>query len=189
MHDMNDMLHTWKTYKVEFIQSLVGFLFRAKFACNSTFKNPIFKWESCKGSVWESVKKSSRICTQEGPHDWILWLASRQSWHTCEACRGVKGSRQLLHYKTKLPIWPGHKVATRSSHELKSPNHSVCYKTDSSHSIHTLLYIPLYPQNLKSFQRIFWERNPREKQNWLIHNLHLLILQIPLLSPSPLLHP
>ena len=33
------------------------------------------------------------------------------------------------------------------------------------------------------------ERNPREKQDWLIHNLHIETLQIPLLSSSPLLHP
>ena len=37
--------------------------------------------------------------------------------------------------------------------------------------------------------REFWERNHREKQDWLIHNLIHLILQIPLLSPSPLSYP
>ena len=26
-------------------------LFRTKFACNSAFRNPVFRWESCKGSV------------------------------------------------------------------------------------------------------------------------------------------
>ena len=48
---------------------------------------------------------------------------------------------------------------------------------------------PLYPCIVESFKREFWERNPREKQDWLIHNLYILIFQIPLLSPSPLLHP
>ena len=48
--------------------------FRAKFSCNSAFRNPVFRWESCKGSVWESVKKSSRVCNQEEPRDWILRL-------------------------------------------------------------------------------------------------------------------
>ena len=33
------------------------------------------------------------------------------------------------------------------------------------------------------------ERNPSEKKDWLTHNLYTLILQVPLLSPSPLLHP
>ena len=37
--------------KVEFIQSFFLALFRAKFACNSAFRNPIFRWESCEGSV------------------------------------------------------------------------------------------------------------------------------------------
>ena len=57
--------------------------------------------------VCERVKKSSRVCTQEGPCDWILRLASLQRWHTCEACRGAEGSCQLLHYRTKLSVWPG----------------------------------------------------------------------------------
>ena len=34
-----------------------------------------------------------------------------------------------------------------------------------------------------------WERNLRIKQDWLIHNLHIETLQIPLLSSSPLLNP
>ena len=33
-------------------------------------------------------------------------LASCQRWHMCEACRGAEESRLLLHYRTKLPIWP-----------------------------------------------------------------------------------
>ena len=31
-------------------------------------------------------------------------LASRQSWHTCEACTEAKVSRQLLHFRTNLPV-------------------------------------------------------------------------------------
>ena len=59
----------WCTCKVEFIQSLVCFIL-CQFACNSAFKNPVFMWESCKDSVWKSVKEaqeceeSSRVCTQ-----------------------------------------------------------------------------------------------------------------------------
>ena len=34
-----------------------------------------------------------------------LRLVSRQRWHACEACRGAEESRQLFHYRTKLPIW------------------------------------------------------------------------------------
>ena len=28
-------------------------LFRDKFACNTALRNPVFRWESCKGSVRE----------------------------------------------------------------------------------------------------------------------------------------
>ena len=54
---------------------------------------------------------------------------------------------------------------------------------------HPTIYKPLYPRNVESFQRDFWERNPREKQDWFIHNLHIETLQILLLSFSPLLYP
>ena len=32
-------------------------LFHAKFACNLAIRYLVFRWELCKGSVWESVKK------------------------------------------------------------------------------------------------------------------------------------
>ena len=32
-------------------------LFRGKFVYNTALRNPVFRWESCKGSVCESVKK------------------------------------------------------------------------------------------------------------------------------------
>ena len=54
---------------------------------------------------------------------------------------------------------------------------------------HPTIYRPLYPWNIESFEREFWERKPREKQDWFIHNLHIETLQIPLLSSSPLLNP
>ena len=54
---------------------------------------------------------------------------------------------------------------------------------------HPTIYRSLYPRNLKSFQREFWERNLREKQDWFILNLHIETLQILLLSSSPLSNP
>ena len=54
---------------------------------------------------------------------------------------------------------------------------------------HPTIYRPLYLRYSESFQREFWERNPREKQDWFIHNLHIKTLQIPLFSSSSLLHP
>ena len=51
--------------RVNLINHFVGFI-PCQFACNLAFRNPVFRWESCKGSVWESMKKSSRVCTQQG---------------------------------------------------------------------------------------------------------------------------
>ena len=92
-------------YKVEFNHHFVGFI-PCQFACNSAFRNPVFRCESCKGSACKNVKKSSRVCTQQGLTIGSL-LASRQRRHMCEACRETEESRQLEHYRTKLPVWPG----------------------------------------------------------------------------------
>ena len=34
---------------------------------------------------------------------------------------------------------------------------------------------PLYPHKKESFQREFWERNPRVKQDWFIYNLYIRV--------------
>ena len=41
--------------KVEFNQPFLLALFRAKFACILAIRNPVFRCESCKGSVCERV--------------------------------------------------------------------------------------------------------------------------------------
>ena len=80
-------------------------------------------------------------------------------------------------------------LATQPSHEAKSPNHPIWKKLTFHIPSHLTIYRPLYPRNVESFQRELWERNPREKQDWFIRNLHIETLQIPLLSSSPLLNP
>ena len=69
-------------------------LFRAKFACILAISNPVFRWESCKGSVWESVKKCSRLCKEAGAHDWILRVAcslqAAKKVHMCQARQKLK---------------------------------------------------------------------------------------------------
>ena len=95
--------------RLNLINHFVGFI-PCQFACNSALRNPVFMWESCKGSVWESVKKSSRLCTQQGD-SWLdlmacSRLASHQMMHTSEAWRGAKQSCQLEHYWTKSLVWP-----------------------------------------------------------------------------------
>ena len=65
-------------------------LFCAKFACNLAIRYPVFRWKFCKGSVWESVKKSQKCAIQgslaTGSRDWLATSKSPE-WHTCEACR------------------------------------------------------------------------------------------------------
>ena len=57
-------------------------LFCAKFACNLAIRYPIFRWELCKGSVWESVKKYQKCAIQRS-----LTTSKSPEWHTCEACK------------------------------------------------------------------------------------------------------
>ena len=68
-------------------------LFRTKFACNLAIRYSVFRWELCKGSVWESVKKAQKVCTQEEPHDLISRLASLQNGTCVKHAGGIEGSR------------------------------------------------------------------------------------------------
>ena len=61
-------------------------LFCDKFACNSAFRNFVFRWESCKGSVWESVKKCSKLCSE----------AETCGWISMEAC-GLQAAKRCTH--------------------------------------------------------------------------------------------
>ena len=42
--------------RLNLINHFIGFI-PCQFACNSTFRNLIFRWESCKGSVWRKAQK------------------------------------------------------------------------------------------------------------------------------------
>ena len=50
--------------KVEFLSTILLALFHAKFACISAISNPVFRWDSCKGSEWDNVKKCLRVCNK-----------------------------------------------------------------------------------------------------------------------------
>ena len=79
-------------------------------------------------------------------------------------------------------------LVTQPSCKVKLPDHHVWEKLTFQIPFHPTIYRPLYPRNVESFQREFWERNPRANQDWFIHNLHIETYQIPLLSSSPLLN-
>ena len=77
-------------------------LFRAKFACNLAISNPIFRWELCKSSVLESMKKCSKLCNEAGTRGWILQMA-----------HGLQATRRC----------------TRVKHTEKLNRHANCYTT------------------------------------------------------------
>ena len=121
------------------------------------------------------------------------WLASCQSRHTCGACGELKSHASCCttgqKSQTVEAVSSRLELATQASCKAKPPDHPVWEKLTFNILSYPTIYRPLYPQNVESFQREFWERNPREKQDWFIHNLHIETLQIPLLSSSPLLNP
>ena len=157
----------------------------------------MFRWESCKDSVRESVKKYLRLCSEAGTCGWILRVA--RDLQAARRCTRVKYAKKLNRHASYSTIGQkvqtGHSVssrlglATQSSRKAKSPIHSVVKKLTFRIPFSLQYKYPLYPWNIESFQKEFWERNPREKQDWLIHNLYIVTLQIPQLLPSLLLHP
>ena len=68
-------------------------LFRAKIVCNSAFRNFVFRWESCKGSVWKIVKKKLKSVHSAGPRDWISLLA--RDLQVAKASTHVKHAKEL----------------------------------------------------------------------------------------------
>ena len=148
-------------------------LFHVKFACNLAISNLVFRWELCKGSVWENVKKCSRLCNEVGARGWISRVI--RGLHVARRCTQVKHAEKFKHRAscstTGQKIQTDHSVsswlglATQSSREAKSLVHSVMEKLTLRIRFSLQYKYPLYPRNIESFQREFWERNPREKQD------------------------
>ena len=82
-------------------------LFRAKFACNLVIRYPVFRWDLCKGCVWESVKKTQDICNQRSlatrSRDWLI-TGKSPKWHMCEACRELKGHDSWSTTRQNVPL-------------------------------------------------------------------------------------
>ena len=144
--------------RLNLINHFVNFI-SCQFACNLALRNPIFRWESCKGSVWESVKKSSRLCTKQWTRDWISCLD--RSLQVAKGCTWVKHAEELNSHAswstTGQKVQSGHSVssrlglATQSSREAKSPVHSIWEKLTLRIPNTQQYKYPLYPWNLESF--------------------------------------
>ena len=66
-------------------------LFRAKFTCNLAIRYSVFRWDLCKGSVCESVKKTKDVCNSKESRDWISRLASRHNGTRVKHAGELKG--------------------------------------------------------------------------------------------------
>ena len=55
--------------KVEFNQPSYWLYSVSNLLVFLAINNPVFRWESCKGSELESVKKCSRLCKEAGTRD------------------------------------------------------------------------------------------------------------------------
>ena len=152
-----------KFYKVEFIQSFCWLYSVPNFLVIQHLETLYLGGNHvsvvCERVCREAQKcafcKDSRLDLASGS-----WLASRQKKHKCEACRGAEESRQLLHYRTKVPGWPGCLLAAWTCNSTQSRGQVArtpyLGKTDFSHSFSPYyIYIPLYPRFWESFQREF----------------------------------
>ena len=143
--------------------------------------------------VWKNAQDSAKkqgLVT--GSHGWLA-AASRQMLNTCQACQKLKShaswSTTEQKVQTSCAVTLRLELATQLNRESKLPASSVLKNLTLRIPFLPQCKYPLYPQNVESFQREYWERNPREKQDWLIHNLHIETFQIPLFLSFPLLHP
>ena len=125
-------------------------LFRAKFACILAISNPVFRWESCKSSVWESVKKCWRLCKEARTRDWILWVTrGLQAARSCIRAKHVeKLKSHAIWSTTGQKVLSGRSVTSRlelaaqSSHEAKPPASSILKIWLFAFHSHPSIYIP-----------------------------------------------
>ena len=79
--------------RLNLINHLIGFI-PCQFACNLALSNPVFRWETCKGSEWESVKKCLRLCKEIETRDWISRVTrGLQVARSCTRAEHVKSWR------------------------------------------------------------------------------------------------
>ena len=125
------------------------------------------------------------MCKVTETRDWTSQVA--RSLQAARSCTRAKHAEKLKCHANWSTIGKkfqtGHLVSSRleltarSSRKAKPPANSILEKlTLRIPNTHKYKY-PSYPRNIESFQREYWEKNPREKQDWLIHNLHIETFQ------------
>ena len=122
-------------------------LFRAKFVCISAIRYHVFRWESCKGCVWEVVKNSS-VCVHSKAFS-RLELTSSLRMMTSQNATRVKharswrvttaGALQDKKGQSGQSVIARLELATYPSREVKSPESPILQKNDFSYFSHTQL--------------------------------------------------
>ena len=79
-----------------------------------------------------------------------------------EALRQLFTTKQKSQTGQAVCLWL--ELATQPSRKVKPPEHPVWQNMTFHIPSHPTIYIPLYPRFKESFQREFWERNPRENK-------------------------
>ena len=140
-------------------------LFRAKFACILAIRNPIFRWESCNGNVWESVKNCSSMCKETGTRGWISRMArgcKPPDWCTCAKHARSWSIAPAIHYRTKVPGWPGRLLTAWTRNSTQSWGQAARTPCLVSHSFSPYYMYP-YTHNSKRAFRENFEREILEK--------------------------
>ena len=129
--------------RLNLINHFVGFI-PCQFACNSAFRNPVFMWDSCKGSVRKSVKKRSRVCTQQGLmtrfYDWLAIGKSPKEAHvwSMQGSWRVTLAGALQDKTSSLARQLAHGSDSRLSQVARPSRQTTLFgkKTDLLHSKH-----------------------------------------------------
>ena len=141
--------------------------------------NPIFKWESCKGSVWESVKNCSSLCKEIGTRGWISRMA-----HGCKSPEWCTCAKHARSWRVAPAVALQDKSPRLAKPFARCLNSQLNPVARSSHQntlfgknwlftfLLTLLYIYPYAHDFERASRENFERETLG-QDWLIHNLYL----------------
>ena len=127
-------------------------------------------WESCKGSVWESVKNCSSVCKEVGTRDWISRVA--RGYKPPEWCTHAKRARSWNIVPTVALQDKSSRLARPFARDLNSwlnlVARSSCQNTLFGKIwlftfLLTLLYIYPYTHDLERASRENFERETLEK--------------------------
>ena len=145
-------------------------LFRIKFACILAIRNPVFRWESCKGSVCERVWRIAQVCVKKqglavGFREWLA-AASHQIEAHVPSMPEAEASRQLFTTGQKFQLARPFACGLNSwlNPVARSSRQNTLFgKIWLFTFLLTLLYIYSYTHDSKRASRENFERETLEK--------------------------